>query len=140
MTADRPTVLFICVSNAGKSQMAEALLRARVGDAATIHSAGTHPKDAVNAESAASVARAGASMAGATPSPLDPALLRSADRVVVLGSEARVEPVAGMRATIERWETDEPGTRGIEGAERMDLIRDDIDARVARLASDLRLS
>ena len=65
MTTDRrPTVLFVCVSNAGKSQMAEALLRRRVGDAVAIHSAGTRPKPVeagVNAESAASVVEVGAS-------------------------------------------------------------------------------
>ena len=141
MTTDRrPTVLFVCVSNAGKSQMAEALLRRRVGDAVAIHSAGTRPKPVeagVNAESAASVAEVGASMADATPKGIDPELLRTADRVVILGADAQVEPVEGMKATIERWETDEPSLRGIEGAARMNIIRDDIDARVGALASEL---
>ena len=141
MTTDRrPTVLFVCVSNAGKSQMAEALLRRRVGDAVAIHSAGTRPKPVeagVNAESAASVAEVGASMADATPKGIDPELLRTADRVVILGADAQVEPVEGMKATIERWETDEPSLRGIEGTARMNIIRDDIDARVGALASEL---
>ena len=141
MTTDRrPTVLFVCVSNAGKSQMAEALLRRRVGDAVAIHSAGTRPKPVeagVNAESAASVAEVGASMADATPKGIDPELLRTADRVVILGADAQVEPVEGMKATIERWETDEPSLRGIGGAARMNIIRDDIDARVGALASEL---
>ena len=141
MTTDRrPTVLFVCVSNAGKSQMAEALLRRRVGDAVAIHSAGTRPKPVeagVNAESAASVAEVGASMADATPKGIDPDLLRTADRVVILGADAQVEPVEGMKATIERWETDEPSLRGIEGTARMNIIRDDIDARVGALASEL---
>ena len=141
MTTDRrPTVLFVCVSNAGKSQMAEALLRRRVGDAVAIHSAGTRPKPVeagVNAESAASVVEVGASMADATPKGIDPDLLRTADRVVILGADAQVEPVVGMKATIERWETDEPSLRGIEGTARMNIIRDDIDARVGALASEL---
>lgn len=141
MTTDRrPTVLFVCVSNAGKSQMAEALLRRRVGDAVAIHSAGTRPKPVeagVNAESAASVAEVGASMADATPKGIDPELLCTADRVVILGADAQVEPVEGMKATIERWETDEPSLRGIEGTARMNIIRDDIDARVGALASEL---
>ena len=141
MTTDRrPTVLFVCVSNAGKSQMAEALLRRGVGDAVAIHSAGTRPKPVeagVNAESAASVAEVGASMADATPKGIDPELLRTADRVVILGADAQVEPVEGMKATIERWETDEPSLRGIEGTARMNIIRDDIDARVGALASEL---
>ena len=135
----KPTVLFVCVSNAGKSQMAEALLRRRVGDAIDIHSAGTKPKPVeagVNAESAASVALVGASMAHAIPKDIDPDLLRTADRVVILGADAQVEPVEGLGGTIERWDTGEPSLRGIEGAERMDLIRDDIDARVGALASE----
>lgn len=133
----RPTVLFVCVSNAGKSQMAEALMRAQVGDAISIHSAGTTPKGAVNPEAAASVARAGASLADATSKGIDPDLLRTADRVVILGRDAHVEPVPGMTATVERWDTDEPSARGIEGGTRMDLIRDDIGARVRLLAAEL---
>ena len=133
----RPTVLFVCVSNAGKSQMAEALLRAHVGDAVAIHSAGTKPKGTPNAQSAVSVARIGASMAEATSKGIDPDLLRSADRVIILGGDAQVEPLDGMKATIERWETDEPSARGIEGDERMDLVRDDIRARVEALAVEL---
>ncbi|MDO5535172.1 MAG: low molecular weight phosphatase family protein, partial [Propionibacteriaceae bacterium] len=140
MSTDRPTVLFVCVSNGGKSQMAEALMRSHVGDAAAIHSAGTAPKGKINAESAASVARAGASMDAATSKPIDPELLRSADRVIVLGRDAQVDPVEGMRATIERWDTDEPSTRGIEGDQRMDLIRDDIQSRVEALADELGLA
>ena len=64
---------------------------------------------------------------------------RGADRVVILGGDAQVEPVPGMKASIERWDTDEPSLRGIEGDERMDLIRDDIRARVEALASELEL-
>ena len=140
MSTDRPTVLFVCVSNGGKSQMAEALMRAHVGDSASIYSAGTAPKGKINAESAASVARAGASMDAATSKPIDPDLLRTADRVIVLGRDAQVEPVGGMTATIERWDTDEPSLRGIEGDERMDLIRDDIQNRVEALADELGLA
>ncbi|MGO0578180.1 arsenate-mycothiol transferase ArsC [Ornithinimicrobium panacihumi] len=133
----RPTVLFVCVSNAGKSQMAQALLRAHAGDAIEAHSAGTTPKGTVNAEASASVARAGASMADATSKGIDPGLLRTADRVIILGRDAQIDPVPGMRATIERWDTDEPSTRGIHGQARMDLIRDDITTRVHHLAADL---
>ena len=71
------------------------------------------------------------------PKPIDPDLLRTIDRVVVLGVEAKVEPAEGMAGTIETWHTDEPLTRGIEGAERMRLVRDDIDARVQQLLTEL---
>lgn len=135
--SDTPSVLFVCVRNAGKSQMAAALMRHIVGDAVEVHSAGTAPRGVLNAESAAAVAEIGATMAGEEPKPIDPDLLRRVDRVVVLGAEAELEPVPGMAGTIERWVTDEPSQRGVEGAERMRLIRDDIDARVRRLAQDL---
>jgi len=134
---ERPTVLFVCVKNGGKSQMAAALARHRAGDAVEVHSAGTRPGGAINALSADVVAEVGADMSGETPRAIDPGLLRRADRVVVIGGEARVEPVEGMRGTIETWETDEPSERGIEGAERMRLVRDDIDARVQALLAEL---
>ena len=132
MTADRPCVLFVCKSNRGKSQMAEALLRALAGDAAEVHSAGTEPAvgRGMNAESVAALAEVGADMSGGTAKGVDDEVMRRADRVVVLGTAARLDPVDGMRATIEVWETDEPNLRGIDGAERMALIRDDIAARV----------
>ncbi|WP_422115799.1 low molecular weight phosphatase family protein [Brachybacterium sp. UNK5269] len=133
----RPSVLFVCVRNGGKSQMAAALLAARAGDAVAVHSAGTAPGSAINALSAAVVAEVGADMSGGRPTPLDPALLARADRVIVLGDEAVVDPVPGMAGTITTWRTDEPSHRGIDGIERMRLVRDDIDARVAELMEEL---
>ncbi|MBB2987220.1 arsenate-mycothiol transferase ArsC [Terracoccus luteus] len=136
-----PTVLFVCVSNAGKSQMAAALLRhlAREGQVdVEVHSAGTRPGPALNAGSAAAVAEVGADMSGGHPKAVDPGLLARADRVVVLGTSARLDPVPGMRAPgIEVWATDEPSTRGIDGPDRMRLIRDDIAARCRRLLDEL---
>lgn len=134
---DRPCVLFVCVKNGGKSQMAAALMRQLCGDEVEVHSAGTHPGNKLNAESAASVERIGASFAGEHPKGIDPELLRRTDRVVIIGTEAQVQPVDGMRATIETWDTDEPSLRGIEGDERMDLIRDDLRARTAALREEL---
>jgi len=132
-----PSVLFVCVKNGGKSQMAAALMRQAASDRVEVHSAGTHPGTAINAESAAAVAEVGADMSDQAPKPIDPALLARVDRVVVLGSEAVVTPLPGMAGTIETWETVEPSTDGIEGAERMRLIRDDIAARVATLVTEL---
>ena len=134
---DKPTVLFVCVRNGGKSQMAAALMRLHAGDAVEVHSAGTRPGSAINALSAESVAELGADMSGETPRAIDPDLLRQVDRVVVLGGEAKVEPVDGMAGTIEVWHTDEPSERGIEGMERMRLVRDDIDQRVRTLQRNL---
>lgn len=138
MTTERPTVLFVCSSNAGKSQMAEALLRQAAGDEVEVHSAGTSPGTDINHESERALAEVGADMSAGVPKGLDPELLRRADRVVVLGSNAQLEPVEGMRAPVERWVTDEPSERGIQGEERMRLVRDDIRARVSGLADELR--
>lgn len=132
-----PGVLFVCVKNGGKSQMAAALMRLHAGDAVAVHSAGTKPGSAVNALAAEAVAELGADMSGETPEAIDPDLVRQVDRVVVLGDEARVDPVEGMAGTIEVWRTDEPSERGIEGMERMRLVRDDIDRRVRALLAEL---
>lgn len=132
-----PSVLFVCVKNGGKSQMAAALMEARAAGAVEVHSAGTKPGSAVNALSAEVVAEVGADMSSAVTTPIDPALLARVDRVVVLGAEAVVEPVPGMAGTITTWVTDEPSERGIEGIERMRLVRDDIDRRVRALLAEL---
>lgn len=61
--------------------------------------------------------------------------LQTADRVIVLGEEAQLPQVDGV--TVERWITDEPSERGIDGRERMDLVRDDIATRVQALTDAL---
>ncbi len=132
-----PCVLFICVSNAGKSQMAAALARHHAGDAVEVHSAGTHPGSRLNEQSTAVVAEVGADMSADHPKGVDPALLRRADRVIVVGAQAQLELPAGAAGRLERWLTDEPSDRGIEGDRRMRLIRDDIDARVKLLVDGL---
>lgn len=133
----KPSVVFICVGNGGKSQMAAALAEKHAGDRLDIRSAGTNPGTTLNQESVAAIAEVGADMSHGTPKPIDPELLRSVDRVVVLGEDAQVEMPDGARGTFERWLTDEPSTRGIEGMERMRLVRDDIDARVQALIAEM---
>lgn len=131
----KPSVLFVCVKNGGKSQLAAALMRRVAGDAVDVFSAGTHPGAAVNAQSAQSLAELGIDLGDEHPKPIDPAVVAAVDLVVVLGREAVVEPVPGT--PVVTWETDEPSDRGIEGMERMRLVRDDIDRRVRRLAVEL---
>jgi len=77
----------------------------------------------------------GVDVSGAQPQALTEEMVRRADVVVTLGREAHVEPVEGTR--VERWGTDEPSERGIDGIERMRLVRDDIARRAAALAGDL---
>ena len=131
----KPSVLFVCVKNGGKSQMAAGLTRHVAGDTIDVYSAGTKPGTAVNGLSAESLNEVGVDITGETPKLIDPRLVQDVDLVVTLGREARVEPVPGTR--FENWDTDEPSERGIEGIERMRLVRDDIAARVADLAERL---
>ncbi|MHB2251211.1 arsenate-mycothiol transferase ArsC [Corynebacterium aurimucosum] len=120
------SVLFLCNTNRGKSQMAAALARKHAPHW-EIHSAGVktteqHREQGVNAEAQASLAKVGADMAG-TPTLIDRDLASSVDHVIVVG-DADYDGVA------ERWEIEDPSVRGLEGDERMDALRDDIDARV----------
>lgn len=131
----RPTLLFVCVKNGGKSQMAAALMAASAGESVNVGSAGTKPGSAVNKLSAESLAEIGLDITGEVPKALTHEMVSSADIVVTLGREARVEPIAGTR--FENWNTDEPAERGVEGIERMRLIREDITARVAVLRKEL---
>ena len=126
-----PSVLFVCVKNGGKSQMAAGLMRKLAFDSVTVHSAGTKPGKLINELSAATLMEVGVDISTETPKPIDPELIRSVDVVVTLGREAYVEPVDGTR--FENWDTDEPSERGVDGIERMRLIRDDIEARVRSL-------
>ena len=134
----KPSVLFVCVKNGGKSQMAAGLMRKLAGDRIDVYSAGTAPGSAINALSAQSLLEVGVDITGEHPKPIDPALLGEVDLVVTLGREARVDVPPGTR--LENWDTDEPSERGLEGIERMRLIRDDIATRVQRLAHELNPS
>ena len=127
-TPGRPSVLFVCVKNGGKSQMAAGLMAKRAGDAVAVESAGTKPGSAVNGLSAESLAEVGVDISGNSPKPITEQMVRAADVVVTLGREAHVDEVSGTR--FENWDTDEPSERGIDGIERMRLVRDDIARRV----------
>ena len=93
----KPSVLFLCVGNGGKSQMAAALANKHAGDQLEIHSAGTKPGTKLNAASIEVIAEAGADMSQGTPKGIAPELLRRVDRVLVLGAAAQVELPADAR-------------------------------------------
>lgn len=130
-----PSVLFVCVKNGGKSQMAAGLMRRAAGQTVTVHSAGTAPSGAVNALSAQALQEVGVDITGEQPKLIDYRLARAVDLVVTLGREATLDPLPGTR--VENWDTDEPSERGIDGLERMRLVRDDIAARVDALYKSL---
>ncbi|WP_439030191.1 low molecular weight phosphatase family protein [Gordonia terrae] len=133
--AESIDVLFVCVSNRGKSVMAEHL-SPTVTDRIAASSAGTSAKvgGRVNELSARSLAEVGVDVTGHRPRQLTDDLMRAADLVVVVGT-AEVATPDGVE--IEVWDTVEPSVDGIDGIERMRLIRDDITARIRGLADRL---
>jgi len=132
----RPAVLFVCVKNGGKSQMAAGLMRQVAGESVEVFSAGTKPGAEINALSAQVLGEVGIDITDQTPKLIDPELIRNVDLVVTLGREAKVDTVPETQ--FENWDTDEPSERGIDGIERMRLVRDDIAARVDALATRMR--
>jgi arsenate-mycothiol transferase len=130
-----PHVVFVCARNGGKSQLAAALMRHDAGEAVTVASAGTDPGSSLNALAVESLAELGVDVGDERPKPLTDDMVRAADLVVVLGAEAHVDGDQGV--AVETWITDEPSERGIDGMERMRLVRDDIRARVDELRGRL---
>ncbi|MGI8457021.1 MAG: low molecular weight phosphatase family protein [Propionibacteriaceae bacterium] len=125
-------VLFVCVKNGGKSQLAAGLFRhavARDPDRGTwqVESAGTKAGTTLNELSVESLAEVGVDITDQQPRQLTRELQQAADVVVTVG-EADVEPLPGP--TYETWEIDEPSLRGIDGIDRMRLVRDDITRHV----------
>lgn len=136
MSKESKSVIFLCNSNRGKSQMAEALAR-KAAPEWKVYSAGVQVNDenagrSVNPESAASLARVGADMSQGSSKPVDGRLIRAADYVVVVGGAAFEMPKDAAGEFI-RWEIIDPSERGVEGEQRMDALRDDIQSRVQEL-------
>ena len=105
---NQPSVLFVCVGNGGKSQMAAALAKKHAGDALEIHSAGTKPGTKLNQQSLDSIAEVGADMSQGFPKGIDQELIKRVDRVVILGAEAQLEMPIDANGILQRWVTDEP--------------------------------
>jgi arsenate-mycothiol transferase len=131
----KPSVLFVCSKNGGKSQLAAGLMNQLAAGTVTVYSAGTKPGTSLNPQAVESLTELGIDISAEHPKPVTDEVLDAADVVIVLGNEAKVEAPAGNR--LEVWDTDEPSERGIEGMERMRLVRDDINARVRKLYAEL---
>jgi arsenate-mycothiol transferase len=134
-TTKTPSVLFVCSKNGGKSQLAAGLMNQLAHGTVTVHSAGTNPAQSLNPQAVDSLAELGIDITGEHPKPVTEDVLNAADVVIVLGTEAKVAAPEGTR--LEVWDTDEPSERGIDGMERMRLVRDDIKARVRKLHAEL---
>ncbi|MBT2596420.1 low molecular weight phosphatase family protein [Arthrobacter sp. ISL-72] len=133
--AKTPAVLFVCSKNGGKSQLAAGLMNQLAHGDVTVYSAGTKPGNSLNPQAVESLTELGIDITGEHPKPVTDEVLEAADAVIILGTEAKLEPHEGTR--FEIWETDEPSERGIEGMERMRLVRDDIKNRVQKLYTEL---
>ncbi len=130
--ADVPEVLFVCVHNAGRSQMAAALLEAHAGDRIRVRSAGSAPGERVHPSVAASMAEIGIDLSAARPRVLTDDALREADVVVTMGCGDACPIVPGRRYL--DWDLPDP--RGLP-VEQVRRIRDDIDRRVRALIQEL---
>jgi len=134
MPLDPPTVLFVCVHNAGRSQMAAAWLEHLAGGRVRVLSGGSEPAEVVNPAAVAAMAEVGIDISARTPQPWTEAGLRSADVVVTMGCGDACPFYPGKR--YEDWEVPDPAGRPLADVR---AIRDDIAVRVRGLLSGLGL-
>jgi arsenate reductase (thioredoxin) len=128
----RPSVLFVCVHNAGRSQMAAAFLRRRAGDAIDVRSAGTTPADEIQPTVREAMVEVGIDLRDAVPKALETDAVEAADVVITMGCGDACPVFPGKRYL--DWELPDPAGRPIADVR---AIRDDIDARVADLVVEL---
>jgi len=127
-----PEVLFVCVHNAGRSQMAAALLDHYAGGRVRVRSAGSDPAERVNPDVVRAMAELGIDIRKEFPKPITDSAVRAADAVITMGCGDACPIYPGKR--YEDWELDDPAEADVEGVRR---IRDDIRERVQRLLSEL---
>ncbi len=132
MSIPRPEVLFLCVHNAGRSQMAAALLSRRAGDRVVVHSAGSAPGDVLNPAVVVAMAEVGIDISTQKPKPLTDEMALRADVIVTMGCGDACPVYSGKR--YEDWELPDPAGRPIEEVRR---IRDEIANRVDELVAGL---
>lgn len=129
---DTPTVLFVCVHNAGRSQMAAGFLRELGGGEIEVLSAGSAPKDQINPVAVQAMAEVGIDIAGNTPKVLTVEAVRESDVVITMGCGDACPIFPGKR--YEDWVLDDPAGQGIEAVRP---IRDEIARRVQALVAEL---
>jgi arsenate reductase len=128
-----PEVLFVCVQNAGRSQMASAILRALAGDQVRVRTAGSKPAELVNALVVTALDEVGIPIAGEYPKPLTDEVVRAADYVVTMGCGDSCPVYPGRRYL--DWDLADPVGLPLEGVR---AIRDEITERVRTLFTDIR--
>ena len=131
-TPSRPAVLFLCVHNAGRSQMAAGWLRHLAGDRVDVYSAGSAPADGVNPAAVQAMAEVGIDITEQVPQRWTDEHVRAADVVVSMGCGDECPVLPGTR--YEDWPLDDPAGRGVEAVRP---IRDEIQGRIDGLLAEL---
>jgi arsenate reductase len=134
-SGSRPTVLFVCVHNAGRSQIAAGYLEHLAGDRVDVLSAGSRPADGLNPAAVEAMAEVGIDIAGEQPTLLSDSAVRTADVVITMGCGDECPFHPGKR--YEDWVLDDPAGRGVA---EVRPIRDEIRKRVERLVAELETS
>ena len=130
--SDKPNVLFVCVHNAGRSQMAAGWLRHFAGEAVEVRSAGSAPADQINPSAVAAMAEVGIDITANTPKLLDYDTAYASDVIITMGCGDACPVFPGKR--YEDWKLDDPAGKGVEAVRP---IRDEIRDRVQNLVGEL---
>jgi protein-tyrosine-phosphatase len=130
--ADVPEVLFVCVHNAGRSQMAAALLNRLGGNRVRVRSAGSEPARSLNPTVVEAMREVGIDMSREFPKPLSDGAVRAADAVITMGCGDSCPIYPGKR--YEDWDLEDPAGKDLGTVRR---IRDEIEVRVTRLLAEL---
>jgi protein-tyrosine-phosphatase len=129
---EQPEVLFVCVHNAGRSQMAAGLVKLRSHGRVHVRSAGSDPTDKINPAVIEAMTELGVDMSEEFPKPLTDEVVKAADVVITMGCGDACPIYPGKR--YEDWELEDPAGQDLETVRR---IRDEIDARVQNLIAEL---
>jgi arsenate reductase (thioredoxin) len=132
ITKEVPEVLFVCVQNAGRSQMAAALLDHYAEGRVHVRSAGSEPAHRINPNVIAAMSELGVDISKEFPKPMTDEVIKAADAVITMGCGDACPIYPGKR--YEDWEIDDPAESDLDGVRK---IRDDIDERVRRLLSEV---
>ncbi|HEU4948800.1 MAG TPA: arsenate reductase ArsC [Kribbella sp.] len=129
----KPSVLFVCVHNAGRSQMAAGWLRHFAGDRVEVRSAGSQPADQINTVAVEAMREVGIDITGAVPQLLEYETAQTSDVIVTMGCGDACPVFPGKR--YEDWELTDPAGQPLEVVR---TVRDDIRGRVEKLVAELR--
>jgi len=130
--SDKPSVLFVCIHNAGRSQMAAAYLTHLAGDRVEVRSAGSAPAESVNPAAVAAMLEEGIDMSAETPKMLTDAAVRASDVVITMGCGDTCPIYPGKR--YEDWALDDPAGQGVDAVRP---IRDEIRRRIEALIAEI---